>query len=430
MDVLILHYHLNPGGVTRIIESQIQSIHLNDSSFPVKIVYGSSSATPELKNTDIVQTGLFNYVDNAVSGEDLNKNLSDVLFLIRSCLKNSTIVHSHNPNLGKNPALTVAMHKIASEGTPVVNHCHDFPEDRPANMQLLERVIPGMSTETVERILYPRFQNYHYIVLNSCDYKRLLDKGILRRQIHLLPNPVPETKTAGINKGALREKVCSQLKINSSEILCTYPVRAIERKNIGEFILMSVLFSETANFAITLAPLNPVEIPAYERWKDFCRRNYLKIRFEAGERVNFKELISASDFCLTTSVREGFGMIYLEPWLLGTPVIGRELSCVIGDLKKQGLKFPRLYDKMEVPLGDRTQDFKDLSQDEQEIVISEAVRNPQSRNKIKAANGFLSSWLNNIPGDVIENNQKIIRQKFSLEEYGKQILGIYSEISR
>lgn len=430
MDVLILHYHLNPGGVTRIIESQIQSIYLNDSDFKIKVLCGNNSATPDLRNTEILRNNLLNYVDKAISEDDLIKNLSDLLLLIRSMLKSKTVVHSHNPNLGKNPALTVAMHQLASEGVPVINHYHDFPEDRPDNMQLLNRVIPAMSTEKTNDILYPHFQNYNYAVLNSCDYKRLLLKGIFPQHIHLLPNPVPEQKTAGRNKEALKKKVCSDLGFNSSKILCTYPVRAIKRKNIGEFILMAALFAEFANFAITLAPLNPDEIPAYKRWKDFCTHNFINIGFEAGERVNFEELISGSDFCMTTSVREGFGMIYLEPWLLGTPVIGRELSCVLDDLKKQGLKFPRLYDRMEVTVGTDTCDFKDLTQDEQEVVISEVISGHRFRNKIIELNKYLITWFNNIPREIIENNQKIIQQKFSLKEYGRQLLGIYSEITR
>jgi glycosyltransferase involved in cell wall biosynthesis len=193
---------------------------------------------------------------------------------------------------------------------------------------------------------------------------------------------------------------------------------------------MAVLFAEAANFAITLAPLNPVEIPGYERWKSFCDQNSINVMFEASDRVNYKELIAASDFCITTSIREGFGMVYMEPWLAGTPVIGREISCVIGDLKQSGLRFPRLYEKLQVetPLGKK--DFKDISVDEQENVILSALKDRGIKKEIFQANAFLDTWLNRFPDDLILNNQKIIRQKFSLEEYGKQLFGFYSEISR
>jgi len=430
MDVLILHYHLNPGGVTRIVESQVKSISFNNNILPVKVLCGISSGLPMLSNIQIVQDRLMNYVSADISDENLVQNQAEIISLIRSHLTRHTIIHSHNPNLGKNPALTAALYKIAGEGVPVINHYHDFAEDRPANMEFLGRVLPLLTSETAERVIYPALSNYHYIVLNSCDVQRLTDKGINHRQIRFLPNPVPEWGSNLERSQDLREKVCSALGFSASDFLCTYPVRAIQRKNIGEFLLMAVLFAEAANFAITLAPLNPVEIPGYERWKSFCNKNSINVRFEASDRVSFKELIAASDFCITTSIREGFGMVYMEPWLAGTPVIGREISCVIGDLQHSGLRFPRLYEKLEVQTGQGKKDFKDISVDEQENVILNALKDRGIKKEIFQANTFLDTWLNRVPDDLILNNQKIIRQKFSLEEYGKQLLGFYSEISR
>lgn len=429
MDVLILHYHLNPGGVTRIIESQVGGMYLTGERHNIKILCGVSGQSPGLKDTRVIQNPVLNYTGENISSDLLMENISAIMSLVKSNMTGDTIIHAHNPNLGKNPALTVALYNIASQGIPVINHCHDFPEDRPANMNLLKRVIPIISSESINNILYPDFPKYRFIVLNSCDYGRLVDLGVTAGKIRLLQNPVAEFTNSFDEKRRLKEKVCSVLKFNPDAILCSYPVRAIKRKNIGEFILMSVLFAGIANFAITMAPANPGEIPAYLRWKEFCRHNSIPVRFEAGEAVNYEELIAASDFCITTSLREGFGMVYLEPWLAGTPVIGRELSCVINDLKQQGIRFPRLYDRFRVILDGKEGDFKDLSQDDQEKVISACVRRADTRENMLMQNRFLETWLNDIPAELILNNQEIIRQKFSLNEYGKQLLGIYSEVS-
>lgn len=425
-----MHYHLNRGGVTRIIESQVHGIRLNHSDIHVKILCGISSGVVNMDNVEIVEDCLLNYMPPDIPVEHLSKSVVSIISLIKSHLTNHTIIHSHNPNLGKNPALSVALYQIACDGIQVINHYHDFAEDRPVNMKLFERSLPFMTAETPASILYPALPGYHYIVLNSCDEKRLINKGVDLRQVHFLPNPVAEPGTRQKEITDLKKKVSSILGFESYAKLCCYPVRAIQRKNIGEFILMAVLFGEIAGFAITLAPLNPVEIPAYERWKSFCTDHSINIRFEAGDLVDYDELIAISDFCITTSIREGFGMIYMEPWLAGTSVIGRELPCVVTDLKKHGMQFPRLYKSFLVQTAQGMEDFKNLSEEEQVNLILLAMKSRDKRAEIFSSNNFLETWLDPLPEEIILNNSKIIRQNFSIEAYGKQLLGIYSEVSR
>ena len=64
----------------------------------------------------------------------------------------------------------------------------------------------------------------------------------------------------------------------------------------------------------------------YNQWINFCNGNEIDIVFEAGKKVNFEKLLRGTDFCITTSYKEGFGMVYLEPWLLDTPVVGRDID--------------------------------------------------------------------------------------------------------
>lgn len=430
MDVLILHYHLNPGGVTRIIESQVMGLLATHSSVGLKILCGTTLKLPQALNCEIIQDSLLDYLPNNVTVEELKRLETGILSLIRlHCLPN-TIVHAHNSSLGKNPSLTSALLKISTEGVPVINHYHDFAEDRPANIRLLENVIPDISGQLAEEVINPNKAGYHYIVLNSCDYLRLREKGIDQEKIYLLPNPVSGSNRYSNNIADLKNKICRQLDFDPSMLLCTYPVRAIRRKNIGEFILLAALFYEKSVFALTLAPLNPDEIPAYERWKTFCRENSVNVKFEAGERVNFEELLKVSDFCITTSVREGFGMVFMEPWLAGTPVIGRELPCIINDLKKSGMEFPRLYDKLLVPGTVEKADFKELSSEIQENFISAVLKNKQIKDEVFRLNPFLEKLLEPVSGELIRKNQKIIRQDFSIEAYGQQLFGIYSKISR
>ena len=423
MKIIVVHYHLNPGGVTKIIEAQVRGLQNHDPRYEICIACGKSLKESRYDNVVINSNELLNYHEADTSPELFSGKVSAIISFLRSLITGETIIHSHNPGLGKNPALTLALYKLASEGIPIVNHHHDFPEDRPANMALLKRMIGTASLLNLQDIIYPDFKNYHYVVLNSCDSSRIADKGIPRSRIHMLHNPVNPLKSSGKIQ---RNRIIEKLGLNQGKMLCTYPVRAIQRKNLGEFILLAVLFARRSEFAVTMAPLNPAELPAYIHWKSFCQSNGIRVRFEAGEIVDYEELISISDFCITTSIREGFGMTYLEPWLAGTPVIGRELPCIIGDLREKGLKFPGLYERI---LVNENTDFKDLTQSDQEQWISGINHNPPTRDKFITLNPFLPGFLDQVPAEITEANKQIIQQHFSIEEYGKELSGIYQQIS-
>jgi hypothetical protein len=283
----------------------------------------------------------------------------------------------------------------------------------------------------LQDVLYPNLATYHYITLNSSDSKQLVNSGIPVSRVHLLPNPVALSNRAeGADKPAVRRRIQDLFGFTSTGKICTYPVRGIERKNLGEFILLAALFSDRANFTITQAPKNPSELPLYLGWKRFCHDHGIKIIFESGDMVNHEELISISDFCITTSIREGFGMVYLEPWLAGTPVIGRNLPSVTKDLEAYGIEFPRLYSAIIVESGSRRTDFKDLEHGDQELLIQEVVRHKSSGMRLISNNSFLSGFLDDVPADTILNNQRIVQERFSLEKNGKELLAIYNEVSQ
>ena len=52
---------------------------------------------------------------------------------------------------------------------------------------------------------------------------------------------------------------------------------------------------------------------------------------------NVGNLYHISDFALSTSVKEGFGYMFVEPWVANTPQIGRHIDYVIPDFHKNGL---------------------------------------------------------------------------------------------
>jgi glycosyltransferase involved in cell wall biosynthesis len=430
MKVSILHYHLFPGGVTRIIESQVQGLKEVSDNLTIEVLCGSESISAEIKETIVKVDKSLYYLNNDLPDTDLKSEIAEITELLRNQLSSDTILHCHNPSLGKNPALTMAIYELAKEGFAIINHCHDFSEDRPLNHAFLKRTLSASLGMNLDEILYPNFPRYNYIVLNTFDYKRILKQHIPASRVHLLHNPVSFHDSMKVSdNGFSRKSICNALGLDETRKICTYPVRAIERKNLGEFLLFATLFSSDANFAVTQPPKNPLELPQYERWKKFCKEINLNVKFEAGEVVNYEELIRISDFCITTSTREGFGMVFLEPWLAGTPVIGRDLPYITGDLKNYGIIFPRLYNSIMVSTQTGNIDFKDFDQVTQENYLSSLQNQRALRHKLYQDNPFLNTFLMNIPVEIITTNQRIIKDQFTVEKYGERLLAIYNRIS-
>ncbi len=431
MKIAIVHYHLNPGGVTRIIESQVNSLALFKEGIDLTVLTGSIVSDGYLPGATIKTNTVLNYWDAAWRDTDLKDIAFQIAAFIKQNLDKSAVLHVHNPHLGKNSGLTLAIHQMAMEGYPMVIHCHDFPEDRRENLNLLMHYITDVAGLRLNEVLYPDKPSCHFITLNSSDYKRVANSGIPSSRIHLLPNPVyMANRLEESEKPMARKNICDILGLNSSRLICTYPVRAITRKNLGEFILLAVLFSDKAQFTLTQPPKNPAELPRYNQWKKFCLDHGIHIVFESGNAVNHEELISISDFCITTSMREGFGMAFLEPWLAGTPVIGRDLPSVTQDLKAYGVEFPRLYSSIFVETSSGKQDFKDLDPGEQERVINNTVMHDPCKLQHYRNNPFLAGFLDDIGADIVQKNQKTIKEAFSLERYGKELLAIYRAVSQ
>lgn len=429
--ICIIHYHLNPGGVTRIIESQIRCLKQRDSSLSILVLTGHCDNPDYIGNlgADLVIDDALNYLPEDAG--DLQKKLIQIQELLSRHIDRDDIIHFHNMNLGKNPLLTIAISLLAKQGYYVLNHAHDFAEDRPLNLKFLESIIQQEFKLDVREILYPEISNLLFATLNSADRQRLINYQISESRTFLLPNPVDITiSQQNKNKEELKHSICSQLGINEKKLLITYPVRVIRRKNIGEFILLTLLFSEEANWVVTQPPKNPVEIVSYEAWKQFCLKNNIKLVFEAGVKVKFEELILASDWCFTTSIQEGFGMVYMEPWLLGTPVGGRNLDYITADLSSSGMIFPMLYDQIQVETEEGFTDFAALNMDQQMNVISDLLNKRDNQQKTIRDNPLLKIIFEPLDTDIIKSNRDTIINEYSLKKYAKRLKGIYQEFTK
>jgi hypothetical protein len=184
MKIAILHYHLNPGGVTRIIESQVRGLSKANRNAEMIILCGSSVSESDFAEIPVIEDDCLLYEE---SGEVITRFTEKVAMIQSFIIRHAKgfILHCHNPNLGKNPALTMAIYQLARQGFSIVNHCHDFPEDRPENMKRLKDMF-DLSGYSFREVLYPDLPGYHFAVLNTCDYNRVLENGVTPARVHLL----------------------------------------------------------------------------------------------------------------------------------------------------------------------------------------------------------------------------------------------------
>jgi glycosyltransferase involved in cell wall biosynthesis len=150
--------------------------------------------------------------------------------------------------------------------------------------------------------------------------------------------------------------------------------------------------------------------------------------FDAGLNVPFEEIMQASDICITTSVMEGFGMVYLEPWLMDVPVVGRNLPNVTVDLIQAGIEFPLLYNSVLVEYKGSRLDFAAMPMNDQMAYIQHIVENIILQKDLFSQNPFMENLLTSFDIRIIEKNKSIIRKNFSLENYARRLERIYQKV--
>lgn len=427
MNIVIIHHHLKTGGVTKIIHSQIEALKkFND--IKLRIITGSipKEEIQNFSGIEITSIPEFDYIyEHDTNEESVLRLYKYYTNALPELISKEEIIHIHNINLGKNPVLTVAISDLVDLGYEVFHHCHDFSEDRPSNYGFMQLVVEKFLKKNLEKIMYPKCTNYHIGTLNNTDLERL-ENILPKSNLHLLPNPV-NTNVKTYDKTLAKESICKQLGIrNSKKKLIVYPVRAITRKNLGEFVLLALIFEKEAIFINTLSPKNEQELIQYKNWVVFCKSQSISILFEAGTLVDFEELLSAADLCITTSYMEGFGMVYLEPWLFGTPVVGRNLENITHDLKKYGICFPYLYKNIII---DNDKEFSTLTLTEQQEYIVRVKEDEETKSQFLSRNKFLLNLLSDVDRTIIDQNIQTIKNTFSIDKYGDKLHGIYRRLS-
>jgi hypothetical protein len=397
----------------------------------------SAALTPLMEPFDPLRYGEAPCPDFEIVAEDLR-------FTARSLLgRDPDLWHIHNHSLGKNSFTPRMVWHLARAGCRLLLQPHDFAEDgRPENYRLLSSHLK----DDLGRILYPSADHVWYAPINYRDKSFLRAAGL--QHVHELPN-------------AVTAHPCKNAAASASKTI-VYPARAIRRKNLGEFLLWSLLAPERYLFQSTLAPENPKWQSSYNDWVTFAEELELPVEFNAGRKHDFTELVQNAEALMTTSIAEGFGLAFLEPWLEGKSIIGRKLNEITVDFEEQGLDLSALYDALRVPiewageeqfmhtleslmkssydaygrnwkaeylaearaalLADGKVDFGILDEELQRNVIRHLAEHPEDRSQLPPFNP-------NADMKLLDHNRVIVEEQYGVEAYGNRLLELYQQLS-
>ena len=474
MHVALLHFHLNPGGVTSVIASHLRSLAAAgwpDDQRALVLFDGQQDGWPDPLPAPVPRNIALECVPQLAYDERqaAAPRESDLLAAVQSALDrhgltaDNCVLHMHNHSLGKNSALPLAAARLAERGYGLLLQVHDFAED--ARPRLYRRMQDLLGREHMGR-LYPCGAQIHYAVLNRRDRNVLLAMGLPASQVHSLPNPVPPAPPMPPRDEA-RRSLWSTAALPTDRELLLYPVRGIARKNLGEWLLLAAL-QPASCWALTLAPRNPAELPRYQQWEALAGELRLPCWFDLGGagRTPLGVNLAAADCMVSTSLAEGFGMAMLEPWACGRPLIGRDLTNVTADFVEAGLQLDHLYQRIDVPvawlgvehlsqqwraaavslagdygltppsetrwrevLASKTPegrvDFGDLSPADQMRVIRRAAGDPGARDELNSLNPALPARPTQ---QRVQANAAIVRERFSLERCGATLQSIYQQV--
>jgi hypothetical protein len=436
MKIAFLHYHLKTGGVTTCLKQQVDALKYDcdicvitgeepEGAFPVDTVH-------------IPQLAYSNLYRKPVEPDDV---AAAVISAIEARFNGrADILHVHNPILAKNNSLLKILKTLQKKGTTLFLQIHDFAEDGRPQSYFNED--------------YP--VDCHYSVVNSRDYQILLKSGLTKEGLHQLSNTVnlPDIQPDSSDEGPY----------------VVYPIRAIRRKNIGEAILLSLFFENNETLVITLPPNSPADVESYKDWKVFGADRHLNVEFDTGLKRSFEDIVCSARYLLTTSITEGFGFSFLEPWLFEKMVWGRKLSDICCDFEAKGVRFDHMYTKLRVPYDwidsigffekwqralqdagklfgvqiskdriqggydsitdDGTIDFGLLDEDSQRDVILKLLSDKAYLQDMLRLNPFLSKiGKARNETDIIKANRSAVIRNYNMPLYRQKLLAAYKSVN-
>lgn len=377
VKIAMLHYHARPGGVTTVIRNAQRAL-AGKHEIEILADFGYDERPARSRAAFLAESRRL--------AEQLSERLRGV-----------DVLHAHNVGLGKHLRLTWAI-KWLAEHTPIklINQVHDFPEDnRPAQLHVLRHCTGKLDDTFWRAMCYFDAPNVAWATLTTHDAAKLTSRGVPSGKIHVLPNPVDEEffTQPPPSRAALKEvkgKLAAFARAHHASFdpckrLLLSPMKVMVRKNNDEAVEL-VKRLKKYQLVISLDASSSGDRAYSARLKRKIRRERLSVVIGFGTELDDPlPLFHLAHAILTTSKVEGFGYTFVEGWLCGKPVFGRDIPEVTRDFRTAGMIMDHLYREYDDEAVDR-----------------------------------MAAFLARPPRKLIEHNRKIVLKEYSLRAYSRR----------
>jgi hypothetical protein len=385
-------------------------------------------------------------------------------------LADMDIIMIENLGIGIHPAVTYAFslyteYSFTREDKKFIYRFHDFAQQRPVNFRNVRKfyhprfgIVPHWHS-----ILYPAYPNIKYIAINRYDRQRLIEHGIEEGNIYYIPNSVDRSIIPSDERsGELRKKIIEGERLDPSVRFLLYPVRCVRRKNVEEAIFLTQFFNCLAegrtskktslprgkfHLLVSVRPKEGDDAEYAKHLIEFVKEQNLPVTiglddFVALEReldpqdpakirrYGIGDLYRASDLVITTSILEGFGFVYIEPWIVDRAVIGRNIPVITPDFQAAGMKLGHLYTALLV----EGKDFKDIGREkahpdealQERLPKILKLNDPSYVDKVIESNetpmlATLRLFHKERRGELVAKNKEVVEKVYSQERIGRQL---------
>jgi glycosyltransferase involved in cell wall biosynthesis len=363
VKLVIVHYHLRPGGIRRIIE--LATPHLvREAPRPITRVVLAAGHRADQKWHDHFVRQLpgipvevfvepsFNYLsEQRRSPRHIAAQIRHGFEkLLANANAGNCLVWAHNLGVGRNLLLARELvSACAARDIPLVSHHHDWwfdnrwerwPEMRRAGLRTLA---------TTARAVFPEQGQIIHTAINHAD-AAILSRHFGNAALWLpnLSEPASSPSTARVR--AARRWLRNKLAHDGAPVWLL-PCRMLRRKNVAEALLLTRWLRPEAWLVVTGTASSADEVPCFRALKDGALKNHWRLRLgvlagDESRKPSVPELLAASEAVLLTSIQEGFGLPYLEAAAAQRPLIARRLPNIAPDFARFGFRFPQAYDEI------------------------------------------------------------------------------------
>lgn len=363
VKLLIIHYHLRPGGIRRIIELAVPHL-VRAAPRPIaRVVLATGERADRSWHDHFAQQlpGVpvevliepsFNYLsEQRGSPARITARLRRALKkLLADSEEETCLVWAHNLGVGRNLLLARELAAVCAERTiPLVAHHHDWWFDNRWVRWPEMRRFGFRSLDSSAEVVFPRRANTLHVAINHAD-ATILSRHFGKRALWLpnLTEPAPPPPAARAH--AAHRWLRNKLAHNDAPVWLL-PCRTLRRKNIAEALLLTRWLRPEAWLVVTGAASSADEVPYFKALERAAHKHHWRLRLgvladDESRKPTVPELLAASEAVLLTSIQEGFGLPYLEAAAAQRPLIARRLPNIAPDLDQFGFRFPQAYDEI------------------------------------------------------------------------------------